>query len=169
MKLIELLNELYNTPQSIKDREKELKGLGYTRIGVGDNGIVMQKESDVKKLTTDVDELEHAEKLLNHSFSCIIPIYKVERLPGGKTGVIDMTDAQQLTEEERSEIEATKDIVKRYLEGEEKAIPGVPEGLAKFIKELKRAFEKAGIDPGDIDWKEDNIMKYKGNYVLVDV
>ncbi len=169
MKLIDILNELYNTPRSIKDREKELEGLGYTRIGVGDNGIVMEKESDVKKLTTDVDELEHAEKLLNHSFSCIIPIYKVERLSGGETGVIDMTDAQQLTEKERSEIEATKDKVKKYLEGEEKSIPKVTKELEKFIKELKKAFEKAGIDPGDIDWKEDNVMNFKGNYVLVDV
>jgi len=169
MKLIELLNELYNTPQSIKNKQKELEDLGYTKIGVGDNGIVMQKKSDVKKLTTDVDELEHAEKLVNHSFSCIIPIYKVERLPGGRTGVIDMTDAQQLTEKERKKIQDTKDEVKKYLEGEEKLIPEVTEDLAKFIKELKKAFEQTDIDPGDIDWKEDNIMNYKGNYVLVDV
>jgi hypothetical protein len=169
MKLIDILNELYNTPQSIKNKQKELEDLGYTKIGVGDNGIVMQKKSDVKKLTTDVDELEHAEKLVNHSFSCIIPIYKVEILPGGETGVIDMTDAQQLTAEERSEIEATKDKVRKYLEGEEKAIPKVTKELEKFIEELKKAFEQTDIDPGDIDWKEDNIMKYGENYVLVDV
>ena len=156
-------------PPALKSKQYELEKDGYTKIGGGDNGIVMEKGSDVKKLTTDVDELEHAEKLVNHSFSCIIPIYKVEILPGGKTGVIDMTDAQQLTEKEKGEIKDTKDEVKKYLEGEEKLIPEVTEDLAKFIEELKKAFEKTGIDPGDIDWKEDNIMKYQGNYVLVDV
>jgi hypothetical protein len=169
MKLIDILNELLVMPPALKSKQYELEDLGYTKIGVGDNGIVMQKKSDVKKLTTDVDELEHAENLKDHSFSCIIPIYKVERLPGGKTGVIDMTDAQQLTEKEKEEIKDTKDEVKKYLEGEEKLIPEVAEDLAKFIEELKKAFEKTGIDPGDIDWKEDNIMKYQGNYVLVDV
>ena len=156
-------------PPALKSKQYELEDLDYTNIGVGDNGIVMQKKSDVKKLTTDVDELEHAEKLVNHSFSCIIPIYKVERLPGGKTGVIDMTDAQQLTAEEKEEIKDTKDEVKKYLEGEEKAIPKVTKELGKFIEELKKAFEQTDIDPGDIDWKEDNIMKYGENYVLVDV
>ena len=156
-------------PPALKSKQYELEKDGYTKIGGGDNGIVMEKGSDVKKLTTDVDELEHAEKLVNHSFSCIIPIYKVERLSGGKTGVIDMTDAQQLTEKEKKEIKDTKDEVKKYLEGEEKLIPEVTEDLAKFIEELKKAFEQKDIDPGDIDWKEDNIMKYGENYVLVDV
>ncbi len=103
MKLIDLLNELV-MPPALKAKQYELEKDGYTKVGGGDNGIVMEKGSDVKKLTTDVDELEHAEKLLNHSFSCIIPIYKVERLAGGKTGVIDMTNAEQLAQQEAQDL-----------------------------------------------------------------
>ena len=114
MKLIDILNELV-MPPALKSRQYELEKDGYTKIGGGDNGIVMQKGSDTKKLTTDVDELEHAEKLVNHSFPCIIPIYKVERLPGGKSGIIDMTDAQQLAEEEREEIAINGTKAEDYL------------------------------------------------------
>jgi hypothetical protein len=66
-------------PLALKAKRYELGKDGYTKVGGGDNGIVIKKGSDVKKLTTNVDELEHVEKLLNYPFSCIIPIYKVER------------------------------------------------------------------------------------------
>jgi hypothetical protein len=169
MKLIDILNELYNTPQSIKNKQKELEDLGYTKIGVGDNGIVMQKKSDVKKLTTDVDELEHAEKLVNHSFSCIIPIYKVERLAGGKSGVIDMTNAEQLAPQEAEEIAANGTKAEDFLVYDEELYPKLSDKLKQFLVSLKEAFKKAGINPDEIDWSPTNVMNYKGNYVLVDV
>jgi hypothetical protein len=168
MKLIDILNELV-MPPALKAKQYELEKDGYTKIGGGDNGIVMEKGSDVKKLTTDVDELEHAEKLLNHSFSCIIPIYKVERLPGGKSGVIDMTDAEQLAEEEREEIAVNTSKAEDYLIKNRELDSDLSDKMKQFLTGLKEAFEKSGIDPDEIDWSPTNVMNYKGNYVLVDV
>ena len=156
-------------PPALKSKQYELEKDGYTKIGGGDNGIVMEKGSDVKKLTTDVDELEHAEKLLNHSFSCIIPIYKVERLPGGKSGIIDMTDAQQLAEEEREEIAINGTKAEDYLVYDEELDEDLSDKLKQFLVSLKEAFKEADINPDEIDWSPTNVMNYKGNYVLVDV
>ena len=156
-------------PPALKSRQYELEKDGYTKIGGGDNGIVMQKGSDTKKLTTDVDELEHAEKLVNHSFPCIIPIYKVERLPGGKSGIIDMTDAQQLAEEEREEIAINGTKAEDYLVYDEELDEDLSDKLKQFLVSLKEAFQEAGINADEIDWSPTNVMNYKGNYVLVDV
>jgi hypothetical protein len=168
MKLIDLLNELV-MPPALKAKQYELEKDGYTKIGGGDNGIVMQKGSDVKKLTTDVDELEHAEKLLNHSFSCIIPIYKVERLAGGKTGIIDMTNAEQLAQQEAQEISTNGAKAEDYLIYGGELDDKLSDKLKQFLTGLKEAFEESGIDPDEIDWSPTNVMNYKGNYVLVDV
>ena len=168
MKLIDLLNELV-MPPALKAKQYELEKDGYTKVGGGDNGIVMEKGSDVKKLTTDVDELEHAEKLLNHSFSCIIPIYKVERLAGGKTGVIDMTNAEQLAQQEAQEIAVNGAKAEDYLIYGGELDPKLSDKLKQFLTGLKEAFEKSGIDPDEIDWSPTNVMNYKGSYVLVDV
>jgi len=168
MKLIDILNELV-MPPALKAKQYELEKDGYTKIGGGDNGIVMEKGSDVKKLTTDVDELEHAEKLLNHSFSCIIPIYKVERLPGGKSGIIDMTDAEQLAEQEREEIAINGAKAEDYLINNKELDPSLSDKMKQFLTGLKEAFKESGIDPDEIDWSPTNVMNYKGNYVLVDV
>ena len=168
MKLIQLLNEVI-LPPGLKKELSKLKDEGWTVLGGGDNGIVMEKGSDVKKLTTDVDELEHAEKLLNHSFSCIIPIYKVERLAGGRSGVIDMTDAEQLAHEEAQEISINGTKAEDFLVYDEELDPELSDKLKQFLVSLKEAFKKAGINPDEIDWSPTNVMNYKGNYVLVDV
>ena len=156
-------------PPALKAKQYELEKDGYTKIGGGDNGIVMEKGSDVKKLTTDVDELEHAEKLVNHSFSCIIPIYKVERLAGGKTGVIDMTNAEQLAQQEAQEIATNGAKAEDYLIYGGELDDKLSDKLKQFLTGLKEAFEESGINPDEIDWSPTNVMNYKGNYVLVDV
>jgi hypothetical protein len=168
MKLIQLLNEVI-LPPDLKKELLKLKDEGWTVLGGGDNGIVVEKGSDVKKLTTDVDELEHAEKLLNHSFSCIIPIYKVERLPKSKSGVIDMTNAKQLAPEEAEEIKANGTKAEDYLKHNKKLDLSLSDKMKQFLTGLKEAFEKSGIDPDEIDWSSTNVMNYNGNYVLVDV
>jgi hypothetical protein len=168
MKLIDLLNELV-MPPALKAKQYELEKDGYTKIGGGDNGIVMEKGSDVKKLTTDVDELEHAEKLLNHSFSCIIPITNVEILPDKGTGIIDMVDAEQLAEEESQEISINGTKAEDFLVYDEELDPELSDKLKEFLTGLKEAFKQAGINPDEIDWSPTNVMNYKGSYVLVDV
>lgn len=156
-------------PPALKAKQYELEKDGYTKIGGGDNGIVMEKGSDVKKLTTDVDELEHAEKLLNHSFSCIIPITNVEILPDKGTGIIDMVDAEQLAEEESQEISINGTKAEDFLVYDEELDPELSDKLKEFLTGLKEAFKQAGINPDEIDWSPTNVMNYKGSYVLVDV
>ena len=168
MKLIQLLNEVI-FPPGLKKELSKLRDEGWTVLGGGDNGIALQKGSTVKKLTTDVDELEHAEKLLNHSFSCIIPIYKVERLAGGKSGVIDMTDAEQLAPQEAEEIATNGTKAEDYLVYDEELAPDLSDKLKQFLVNLKSAFKESNINPDEIDWSPTNVMNYKGSYVLVDV
>ena len=156
-------------PPALKSKQYELEKDGYTKIGGGDNGIVMEKGSDVKKLTTDVDELEHAEKLLNHSFSCIIPITNVEILPDKRTGIIDMVDAEQLAEEESQEISINGTKAEDFLVYGEQLNSDLSDKLKEFLTGLKEAFKQAGINPDEIDWSPTNVMNYKGSYVLVDV
>jgi len=168
MKLIQLLNEVIFPPRLKKELSK-LKDEGWTVLGGGDNGIALQKGSTVKKLTTDVDELEHAEKLLNHSFSCIIPITNVEILPDKRTGIIDMVDAEELAEEERQEISINGTKAEDFLVYDEELSPDLSDKLKEFLTGLKEAFKKSGINPDEIDWSPTNVMNYKGSYVLVDV
>ena len=168
MKLIHLLNEVI-FPPALKKELLKLKDEGWTVLGGGDNGIALQKGSTVKKLTTDVDELEHAEKLLNHSFSCIIPITNVQLLPGSKTGIIDMVDAEELAQEEKEEIAINGIKAEDFLVYDEELSPDFSDKLKEFLTGLKEAFKQAGINPDEIDWSPTNVMNYKGNYVLVDV
>ena len=168
MKLIQLLNEVI-FPPGLKKELSKLKDEGWTVLGGGDNGIALQKGSTVKKLTTDVDELEHAEKLLNHSFSCIIPITNVEILPDKRTGIIDMVDAEQLAEEESQEISINGTKAEDFLVYGEQLNSDLSDKLKEFLTGLKEAFKQAGINPDEIDWSPTNVMNYKGSYVLVDV
>ena len=168
MKLIQLLNEVI-FPPGLKKELSKLKDEGWTVLGGGDNGIALQKGSTVKKLTTDVDELEHAEKLLNHSFSCIIPITNVEILPDKRTGIIDMVDAEELAEEERAEISINGTKAEDFLVYDEELNIDLSDKLKQFLTGLKEAFKEVGINPDEIDWSPTNVMNYKGSYVLVDV
>lgn len=167
MKLTTILQEVI-LPSNLKTLLGKLKDNGYTVLGSGDNGIALQKGNQVLKLTTDIDELEHAEKLLNHSFTSIIPIKKVEIL-GPKSGVVEMVDAQPLAEEEKEELNANSNKAEDYLIYGGELSDSLSDKLKEFLISLKKAFTKSGIDPAEIDWSPNNIMNYNGNYVLVDV
>lgn len=167
MKLISILQEVI-LPPDLKTLLGKLKDNGYTVLGSGDNGIALQKGKQVLKLTTDVDELEHAEKLVNHAFTSIIPIKRVEIL-GPKSGIIEMVDAQPLTPEEKEEIAANGLKAEDYLVYDEKLDTRLSDNLKEFLVDLKKAFIKSGINTDEIDWSPDNIMKYNEKYVLVDV
>ena len=167
MKLTTILQEVI-LPSNLKTLLGKLKDNGYTVLGSGDNGIALQKGNQVLKLTTDIDELEHAEKLLNHSFTSIIPIKKVEIL-GPKSGVIEMVDAQPLAEEEREELASNGLKAEDYLVYDEELSDDLSDKLKEFLINLKEAFTKSGINTGEIDWSPNNIMNFQGRYVLVDV
>ena len=167
MKLSIILQEVI-LPTNLKILLGRLKDEGYTVLGSGDNGIALQKGSKVLKLTTDVDELEHAKKLIKHSFPSIIPINNVEVL-GPQSGIIEMVDAQLLTQAEKREIEIQGLNAEDYLFQGKDLSDDLSDKMKEFLIGLKEAFTKSGIDPEEIDWSSDNIMNFQGRYVLVDV
>lgn len=167
MKLLDILNEVI-LPVDLKKILSKLKDSGYIVLGSGDNGIALQKGNQVLKLTTDSDELEHARKLINHNFTSIIPIKKVEIL-GPKAGIIEMVDAQALAPEEKEEITSNSHKAEDFLVYGDELDKSLPDKLKTFLIDLKQAFETSGINTDEIDWSPYNIMNYKGNYVLVDV
>ena len=167
MKLSIILQEVI-LPTNLKILLGRLKDEGYTVLGSGDNGIALQKGSKVLKLTTDVDELEHAKKLLKHSFPSIIPINNVEVL-GPKSGMIEMADAQPLTQAERREVDIQGLSAEDYLFHGGELSSNLSDKMKEFLVGLREAFIKSCIDPEEIDWSSDNIMNFQGRYVLVDV
>ena len=167
MKLSIILQEVI-LPTNLKILLGRLKDQGYTVLGSGDNGIALQKGSKVLKLTTDVDELEHAKKLIKHSFPSIIPINNVEIL-GPKSGIIEMVDAQSLTQVERREIDIQGLSAEDYLLHGGSLSDNLSDKMKEFLVGLREAFTQSGIDPEEIDWSSDNIMNFQGRYVLVDV
>ena len=167
MKLSIILQEVI-LPTNLKILLGRLKDQGYTMLGSEDNGIALQKGNQVLKLTTDIDELRHAEKLLNHSFTSVIPIKKVEIL-GPKSGVIEMVDAQPLAQEEKEELNANSNKAEDYLIYGGELSDSLSDKLKEFLTSLKEAFTKSGIDTDEIDWSSNNVMNFQGRYVLVDV
>lgn len=167
MKLSIILQEVI-LPTNLKILLGRLKDEGYTVLGSGDNGIALQKGNQVLKLTTDIDELRHAEKLLNHSYTSIIPIKKVEVL-GPKSGIIEMVDAQPLAQEEKEELNSNSNKAEDYLIYDGELSDSLSDKMKEFLIDLKEAFTQSGIDTDEIDWSANNIMNFQGRYVLVDV
>jgi hypothetical protein len=167
MKLSIILQEVI-LPTNLKILLGRLKDEGYTVLGSGDNGIALQKGNQVLKLTTDIDELRHAEKLLNHSYTSIIPIKKVEVL-GPKSGIIEMVDAQPLAQEEKEELNSNSNKAEDYLIYDGELSNSLSDKMKEFLIDLKKAFTQSGIDTDEIDWSANNIMNFQGRYVLVDV
>jgi len=167
MKLSIILQEVI-LPTNLKILLGRLKDQGYTMLGSGDNGIALQKGNRVLKLTTDIDELRHAEKLLNHSFTSIIPIKKVEVL-GPKSGMIEMVDAQPLAQEEKEELNSNSTKAEDYLIYGGELSNNLSDKMKEFLMDLKEAFTQSGINTDEIDWSANNIMNFQGRYVLVDV
>lgn len=167
MKIKQILRELFNTP-NIKNLQYKLEQEGYKKIASGDYGIAMQKGNIIQKITTDIDELRHCENLVKHNFNTIIPIYKVVIKESG-LGIIEMANAEPLTDQEKVELENFNSNIQDFLEGTVELSKDIPNQIRVFIQSLKSDFIKAGLDPQEIDWSVDNVMKYKEKYVLVDV
>jgi len=168
MKLLDILKEVISTP-AMKALVYKLEEEGWRRIGQGDWGIVLEKGEQVKKVTTDPLEIEHAEKLLGNSLPSIIPILGLEKI-SDKLAILDMPNAMEIGNDEKDLIQQATPSAEAYIiDGEEEALNNLPESLKDFVIGLRQAFLKVGIETDEIDWSPYNIMKYKGNYVLVDV
>ena len=168
MKLLDILKEVISTP-AMKALVYKLEEEGWRRVGQGDWGIVLEKGEQVKKVTTDPDEIKHAEKLKGHSSPYIIPILGLERI-SDRLAIIDMPNAMEIGNDEKDLIAQAGTAAEDYIVyDEEDALQSIPESLRDFVVGLKQAFIDAGIETDEIDWSPYNIMKYNGNYVLVDV
>jgi hypothetical protein len=168
MKLLGILKEVISTP-AMKALIYKLEDAGWRRVGQGDWGIVLEKGEQVKKITTDPLEIEHAEKLLGHISPYIIPILGLQRI-SDRLAILDMPNAMEIGNDEKNLIAQAGTAAEDYIVyDEEDALESVPESLRDFVAGLKKAFTDAGIETDEIDWSPYNIMKYKGNYVLVDV
>jgi hypothetical protein len=53
--------------------------------------------------------------------------------------------------------------------GKEDALENTPEPMKDFIVGVKKGLMDAGVDLDNLDWSPYNVMKYNGNYVLIDV
>jgi hypothetical protein len=81
-----------------------------------------------------------------------------------------MPNAMEIGNDEKDLIKVVKPAAEAYIiDGEEKALNDIPDSLKDFVVGVKNALEKAGIETDEIDWSPYNVMKYKGNYVLIDV
>jgi hypothetical protein len=81
-----------------------------------------------------------------------------------------MPNAMEIGNDEKDLIAQAGTAAEDYIVyNEEDALKSVPESLRDFVVGLKKAFTDAGIETDEIDWSPYNVMKYKGNYVLVDV
>ena len=168
MKLLDILKEVISTP-AMKALVYKLEEEGWRRVGSGDWGIVLEKGEQVKKVTTDPQEIEHAEKLLGHTYPYIIPILGLQRI-SDRLAILDMPNAMEIGNDEKDLIAQAGTAAEDYIVYDEKdALKAIPESLRDFVIGLKKAFIDAGIETDEIDWSPYNVMKYKGNYVLVDV
>jgi hypothetical protein len=168
MQLTKILREVFSTP-ALKAQIYKLEKEGWRRIGSGDWGIVLEKGEKVKKVTTDPDEIEHAEKLKGHSSPYIIPILGIEKI-SDKLAILDMPNAMELDNDEKEMIGQAGTAAEDYIiDGEEEALNDIPDSLKDFVIGVRQVFIETGIDTDEIDWSPYNVMKYKGNYVLVDV
>lgn len=168
MQLLEILKEVILTP-ALTAQVYKLEDQGWRRVGSGDWGIVLEKGEAVKKVTTDPLEIEHAEKLLGHTTPYIIPILGLERI-SDRLAILDMPNAMEIGNDEKDLIAQAGTAAEDYIVyDEEEALNNIPGELRNFVVGLKKAFTDAGIETDEIDWSPYNIMKYKGNYVLVDI
>ena len=143
MKLSQIIFEgpLQYDPDFNREIDK-IQDQGGKYLGSGDYGSVYLLKGRAVKVTTDQDELDHAEILKGKKTNNFVYIYDVQRL-GDKLGIITM------------------EVMGEY-KGE---IP------SEFLDALEREAERLGIDPEELDIRPDNFMVHpkSGNLKMNDV
>jgi hypothetical protein len=143
MKLSQIIFEgpLQYDPDFNREIDK-IQDQGGKYLGSGDYGSVYLLKGRAVKVTTDQDELDHAEILKGKKTNNFVYIYDVQRL-GDKLGIITM------------------EVMGDY-KGE---IP------SEFLDALEREAERLGIDPEELDIRPDNFMVHpkSGNLKMTDV
>lgn len=143
MKLSKIILEgpLEYDPDFNREIDK-IEDQGGTRLGSGDYGTVYFLDGKAVKVTTDSDEIDHAEILKGKKTNNFVHIFDVERL-GPKLGIITM------------------EVMGKY-RGE------IPED---FLDALEKEASNLGIDPEELDVKKDNFMVHpkSGKLKMIDV
>jgi len=143
MKLSQIIFEgpLQYDPDFNREIDK-IQDQGGKYLGSGDYGSVYLLNGRAVKVTTDQDELDHAEILKGKKTNNFVYIYDVERL-GDKLGIITM------------------EVMGEY-KGE------IPE---EFMDALEKEAERYGIDPEELDARPDNFMVHpkSGKLKMTDV
>ena len=143
MKLSQIILEgpLQYDPDFNREIDK-IQDQGGKYLGSGDYGSVYLLKGRAVKVTTDQDELDHAEILKGKKTNNFVYIYDVERL-GDKLGIITM------------------EVMGEY-KGE---IPN------EFIDALEKEAEKHGIPADELDIRPDNFMVHpkSGKIKMTDV
>jgi len=143
MKLSQIILEgpLQYDPDFNREIDK-IQDQGGKYLGSGDYGSVYLLNGKAVKVTTDQDELDHAEILKGKKTNNFVYIFDVERLQD-KLGIITM------------------EVMGEY-KGE---IP------SEFLDALEREAERLGIDPEELDIRPDNFMVHpkSGNLKMTDV
>ena len=143
MKLSQIIFEgpLQYDPDFNREIDK-IQDQGGKYLGSGDYGSVYLLKGRAVKVTTDQDELDHAEILKGKKTNNFVYIYDI-RVINDRLAVITMEDLEEF-------------------EGE------VPQ---KFIQAAEQEAEKYGIDPDELDFIGNNIMfdPKLGRLKMVDV
>ena len=179
IRLKQLLRELSDSEKTrLLDK---IKNKQFRLIGGGDNGRVytIDGEDKVFKITTERDEFEVATIIVNRSaeFTCFIPVYYVS----DREQMYIMSNAEQLTEQDRMNIDAFTEQFKQFArsEGGEVSIFNFLDAdgarnmdvkLVNFIRALQRDVDKLGIADFDLDldFSSSNMMMWNNKLVLVD-
>lgn len=143
MKLSQIILEgpLQYDPDFNREIDK-IQDQGGKYLGSGDYGSVYLLNGKAVKVTTDQDELDHAEILKGKKTNNFVYIFDVERLQD-KLGIITM------------------EVMGEY-KGE---IPN------EFIDALEKEAERYGINPEELDIRPDNFMVHpkSGKLKMTDV
>mgnify|MGYP002621253534 CR=1 FL=1 len=112
----------------------KLKDRGGVYKGSGDYGSVYFLKGKAYKVTTDQDELDHAEVIEGKKTNNFVYIYEVKRV-NDKLGIIVMEILSELDD-------PANEITDEYIE------------------DLKKEAAKFGIDPEELDVRDSNFMKH---------
>jgi len=155
MKLLEILRDSFletvSNDTSYIELVANFKQKGAKVLGSGDNGVALELDNKVYKVTTDEVELEHAELLAGKQTKYFAKIHNVT-IYNPKLGVIEMENLEPLDKPE--------DVTE------------------EFIEQLEREANFIGIPPDELDIrvngtriKYDNFMKdpRTGSVKMIDV
>lgn len=130
MKLSKILtNEILGYDPAFEREVDKIEDQGGKKLGCGDYGCAFLLKGRAVKVTTDVDELEHAKLLKGKNTENFVHIYSVETIEP-KLGIITM------------------DLLTDYNSS-------IPEDWQDDVEAEAEAY---GIDPDELDIRSSNVM-----------